>query len=220
MRLDDLANIIWSAYNNGNPKSTSQLISQQKIVQFCKLGYANVMRELYMRYQNKNNDNENYFFSANLFRKKFPLGEPTASGRRRVEFGKYYTIPLPENKDIFNVEGIGSCDTSTIFSTITQVQPAEERFYLTPEFKGLSFFSKRGNGIDAYNFPLCINEVEVEGLWDSDELQVPNDIAFDIVKSVLALLLDTRKLPQNKVDDESNEMLQQIKTKLGDAAPQ
>jgi hypothetical protein len=217
MTLDKLSYLVHGLYYNGIVKSNSRQLSRQDMLEYCKIAYANVMRNLWERYKKTGFGNEYYFFTGSLARKELPLGDVTANGRRTVDMSKYPVIRLPKNMHIFNLTPINKAGCNC--GTVTQVAPAEERFY-GAEFSEYPYFSSIGSNIDCYNFPDCIKEVEVEAVFDDANADIPNDIAADVVRFVLFDTLKVKNINVDKVDDGNpNELMQVIKSKLADTAP-
>lgn len=205
MTINQLANIVWTFYNGRN-KSTNVTISEAKMAQYCKLGYAAVMRNLWLKFGNKL-----YAYTSNVLSKEFDLTEPDMKGRRFINMGKTPTIALPDNMDIFNIEPINEANSGGC-KKITMVQAGEDAFY--EGISGFPFAAKKGKGIQTYNIPDCIKKVSVEAVYDDMDLDMPQDILFDVSKEVLGLIFEIKKYPQRKIDDQSSDLLEQLKIQM------
>lgn len=221
MNLETISYIIEDLYYNGVVKSNSRQLTRNTILEYCKLGYANVMRNLWFTFKKQGFGNEQYFFTGSLTRKIFDLGEVDKNGRRCVDISNYPIIRLPKNMHIFSVRPINEINCNSDLEIATQVMPGEVNFYTNDTFNGYSFFCLVGNSIDCYNIPDCIKKVEVEAVWDNSNADIPNDIAADVIKYILIDLFKVKQISIDKIDDNNpNEIIQQIKNKLKVSNPQ
>lgn len=217
MTLDKVSYILLDFYFNGIVKSDSRQLDRSTLLEYSKLAYANVMRNLWVTFKKNGLGNEYYFYTGSIGRKKLPLGDVSPNGRRTVDLSKYPMIRLPKNMHIFNLTPVNEkgCDCGTV----TQVAPAEERFY-GAEVSQYPYFNNIGSNIDCYNFPDCIKEVEVEAVFDDADADIPNDIAADVVVFVLRDMLKVKAINVDKIDDGNpNDFMQQIKSKINTTAP-
>lgn len=217
MNLETVSHILNEFYYNGVVKTDSRQLDRFTMLEYCKLAYANVMRNLWVAFKKQGFGNEYYFFTGALGRKTFKVGEVNAKGRRTVDMTGVPVIRLPQNMHIFNLTPVNKagCDCPII----TLVAPAEERFY-GAAFSNYTYASPIGSFIDCYNLPDCIEEVEVEAVYDDPLADIPNDIAADVIKFVLVDMLKVKNINVDKVDDSNpNEFMQQIKSRLSDTAP-
>lgn len=219
MTLDKVSYILISFYFNGIVKSDERELDRFDMLEYSKLAYANVMVKKWEFYKKAGFGNEYYFFTGALLRKEFPLGDVTASGRRTIDMSNTPVIRLPKNMHIFNVTPINEAGCNC--KSVTQVAPAEEKFYQGAEFADFPFFNSVGSNLDCYNFPNCIKKVEVEAVFDDVNADIPNDIAADVCVFVLRDIFKVKQITIDKIDDGNpNPMFQEIKNKLNVSAPQ
>jgi hypothetical protein len=189
MKLKQLGEIVFRFYNEGRVNVTQLTLKEADILQYCRIAFANIMRQLYYANKKMNDGDEYYFSSPVLDIKKFALTEPNAVGMRRADMSAFDLYRLPKNSHIPNVYPVGQgCGTQDV-GEITQVQPGEENFYLGPEFSDFMFYVVKGRGINTYHVPSCIKEVDVEATYDNDNVEVSDDIAFDVANQVLGVAL-------------------------------
>jgi hypothetical protein len=203
MSIEELSYVIESFYYSGRVKITTQSMHRLSFLQYARLGFAYVMRNLWLTFKkNTNTNNEYYFFSKQLVYQEFPLGEVNRWGVRRIDFGNITTIDLPENRDIlYAYPKNGECGDIRV-EEIVQITPGEAVFYKNnAEFDYISFMEKRGNGLDTYNVPPCVESVTVEAVWDMPELEIPNDIAFEVCKYVFQDIFKVKMLEVKSIDD-------------------
>lgn len=189
MIINKLAEVIYKFYNNGRPSSTNKTFSQADILQYVKMGYGNMMRQLAFNSLKTFEWQESYFYSDILSEQKFPLGEPGTNGRRRVDMSGFDIYRLPKSVHITNVTPAGNNCGPQELGQITQVSPGEENFYIGPDFNSFLFFVIKGKGIDTYHIPPCVNDLNIEATYATDDIEVPEDIAYDIANQILSTVL-------------------------------
>lgn len=213
MTLSEINNIVWTLFNKKN-KVSDQLISEQKLEPVTKMAYANVMRNLWLKF-----GNSYYYFTNNLRPIEYDLGEIECNGKRRIDFGNHSYISLPNNMHLFRISAITGAGCSC--GNISFVMPGEDIFYQGPEFAAFPYAVALGNGADLYHVPSCIKKVSLLGVSDDPDVPIPQDIAFDVLKAVYLLITDTKKYPQKTIDDYGNQMVEYIKDqKLNAITPQ
>jgi|ERR1700733_12901105 len=199
MTLGLLSEVILYAYNSGRLKSVGKNFSKQDIFQMAKMSFANSIRELFYATKKLNDGDEYYFTSPLLEVKKYQVSELISERYRRIDMCDEDFFRLPKNAHFTNVYPVG-CGQNNI--EITQVQPAEENFYTSPDFSSFVFFVAKGRGLNFYNLPPCVNHVEVEATYDADEkTDVPLDMAFDILNQVLGVTLRVPGFGNKVVDN-------------------
>jgi hypothetical protein len=203
MTLEELSYILQSFYYGGRVKITTRSLERMDMLQYARLGFASVMVNKWVAWKkNPNTNNEYYFYSKQLLYQEFPLGEANRWDVRRIDFGDITTIDLPENRDILYVyPKSGECGDIQV-EEITQIAPGEAVFYKNnPDMSYIPFFEKRGNGLDTYNIPDCVTSVSVEAVWDMAELDIPNDIAFEVCKYVFQDIFKVKLIDIKSIDD-------------------
>ena len=215
MILKQLQEVIWRYYQEGRAKATSQELKLADIGQMVRMGLSNQMRSLY--YENlKLNDGNEYFFKSPLLSTiVFPLSDADITGMRRADMSSFDVYRLPKNSHITNAVPLGTgCNGNDGSMQMTQVQPGEENFYLSPEFKFFKFYVVKGRGINTYNLPPCITNVGVESTFDSDLLDISLDIAFDIANQVLGVSLKLKQFPVKILDNSYNPNASELRRRL------
>lgn len=217
MTLEKLSYLLESFFYNGVVKSDSRQLNRFDLLEYAKIAYATVMRNLWFQLKKTANSNETYFLTGSLARKEFEL--KSVGNKKSIDLSKTPVIYLPENKHIFSINPINEAECS--IGIITLVQPAESRFYKDDaDFSTFAFCEPIGNYIDFYNLPECVKKIELEAVFDDIKAEIPNDIAADIVKYMLKDMLAIKQINVDKIDDNNpNEFVQQLKSKLNDAIP-
>lgn len=216
--LRKVSEVLLNLYNNGRVKVTNITLGEQDMLEHVSFAYANVMRNFWLAMNKKNSGDEYYFYASLLAPKKFTVSKWDGNARRIVSMTGVPVIRMPENSHIFEVLPVGECGRTEV--GLSQVQPGEEKFYLEPEFSDVQFFSLRGDSLHVYNLPECVTDVEVTALYDDPEADVPNDICFDVIGMVMKTVFGVKNIDRTKIDDNSNQLIHQLKQQLGIVAPQ
>lgn len=191
MILIQIAEVAFRWYQEGESDVKEQQFTLPDIGQMVRVSYANQMRNLY--YANKKlNDGEEYYFTTPILSiQRFSLTEATARGERIADMKEFDLFRLPKNAHLANVYLVSENCSGTIGSQITQVSPSEENFYIgKPDFSHFMFYRPQGRKLLTFNIPPCVKEIEVETTYDvGDGLDIPMDIASDIVITILTTIL-------------------------------
>lgn len=203
MNLKRLSEVIWNAYQEGNPRSDKQTFSQSDVEQMCKTAAANSFRQMYMfgqrvipgkKIQALPDEPEYYFLSPLLAVKRFKLSEPDELGKRTADMKEFDLYRLPKNMHFTNIYMVnGKCGGQKT-NVLTLLRNGEEKFYAgKPKYKFFVFGTVVGRGIETFNVPACVKELDVETTFDSDntDVDITLDIASDVLNEVLKLLLGT-----------------------------
>lgn len=182
MKLNVLSEVIYNFYNSGRPSATAKSFSKADILQYARMGYGNMIRQLAFNAQKTVEWKEEYFYSDLISTKSFKVGETNKVGGRRVDMGQFDLYRLPRNAHMVNVYGSDG-------TLLTQVNNGEENFYLGSDFEIFPFFVVKGRGIMVYHLPDGDSEVEIEATFDADDVDVSLDICFDIANQILGVVL-------------------------------
>lgn len=213
MRLKQLSETIWEFYNEGRQKASAQTFDKRDILQYVIMGVGSKFYSRYYQAKKLDGEKDYYFYSGDLTIKVFDLSEPNGRGTRRIIFKELDYVKLPHNEDITNVYPAGNnCKGRAI--EITQVAPGEENFYLGPEFNEFSFFVEKGSGLDLYHVPACVEKIEVERAWITDNMDISLDMAYDIANEVLGIVLKEKQFALKTVDNPYNPKPIEVRRKL------
>ncbi len=211
MKLKQLSEIVWRYAQQGRAMATNQTFRQADIEQYCSMAYGNMLRQRYYENKKMMEDEGTDFYSGDLDTKNFDLGEANYNGMRRADIPEE-VLRLPKNSDIVNVYPVGG-ECKEAVGEITQVMPGEENFYLGAEFSDFLFFVQKGRGINTYHVPPCIKQIAVERVYITEDLDIPNDMAFDIANFVLGITLkikDFIPMTDNSFNANRNQLRYQI----------
>jgi hypothetical protein len=197
MKLKTLREIVWRLYQNGKAQANNQNLIKADIEQKVKLLFADAMRQRY--YESKKLDEfgrPDYSFSSPILQiKRFTLSDAKEQGGfRRCDMGDFDLYRLPSNSHFTNIYPVGNCGTDEV-GEITQVSPGEENFYVNdPDMKDFIFFVIKGRGVNFYNVPLCIKEMDIETTYDiTEDVDIDMSIASAIVDQILNVALAIKK---------------------------
>lgn len=218
MILITLSEVIWDFYNRGRPKATAQTYSKEQIAMFVKMAVSNMMRRIYFANQKLNEGEEYYDTSPLLSTQRFDLPPADMNGKRRADMSQFDLFRLPKNTHIINAYPIG-CGLSE-GKSISMVKPGEEFFYLKPKFKSFRFGVPKGRGIDTYNLPPCVKFLDVESTFDSNDVDVSLDIAYDVGNQVLGVMLQVPGFIATTPDNPYALPRQQLRTRLNQTQAQ
>ena len=192
MKLDQLAEVCWQLYENGTPSATNQTLEQDD---FQILVYMESAYQLKLKFyqSRKDNDGEKTDFIAGLLStKQYDLTDANYQGKRSAEY-KEEVMRLPKNMDLANVYLVADDCNGTVNGELTQVQPAEENFYINdPNLKSSMFYVQKGNKINTYNVPPCIKKIEVERIYSGKDLDIPLDMAYEVAVNLFNVTLKAR----------------------------
>ena len=192
MKLTQLSEVIWQYYDGGRPTANNQTLEQDDIAQMVFMALAQQSNLRLFQSRKEGDGEKTDFLGGMLSSIQYDLTEANYQGRRSATYNEE-VIRLPKNSDVANVYMVGEDCEGTINGSITQVQPAEENFYINdPNLKVYQFFVQKKNRIDTYNVPPCVKKIEVERIFMVDDLDVPLDVAFGVATYVLGTSLKVR----------------------------
>lgn len=196
MILKQLYEIAWVLYQNGKTNANDQKVRKPDMEQKCKLAFASAIRQLY--YESMATDEyrrPDYSFTSPLLEvKRFELTDEVKNGSRRCDMSSTTMYRLPKNAHITNVYPVGECKNDEL-GEITQVAPGEENFYINDsELSELMFFVIKGKGINTYNIPFCVKQLDVEATYDiGPDTEIDNAVAGMVLDQVLGVTLGIKK---------------------------
>lgn len=219
MTLKTVTDVVWSFYYDGRAKATAQTLDKLDFKQGCLLAFAGLMRAMYVKSKSSDSFNEpDYSFVSPLLTvRRFPLEDLNTRGARRADMCGVDLLRLPKGAHFTNVYPVGTDCGGQMINEITQVEPGEENFYLTPDFSGFQFFVVKGKGLDTYNIPPCIKSLDIETTYSSDDMEISLDMAYEVVMSVLSVGLKVNGVPVKILDNNYSPQSREVKQKLQDA---
>ena len=216
MKIKQVGEVIWQFYQDGRAKATAQTLSKADIQQAAILSYADLARQMWYKSkaQDENNQPDYSFISPILDIKRFELTDANYIGMRRADMGDFDLLRLPHGAHITNVYPVGSNCDGDIVGDITQVEPGEENFYLSPDFQSYQFFVVKGRGLNTYHVPPCIKEIDVETTFITDDIDISLDMAANVVMAVLQMSIKVNGIPIKVLDNPYSPQPREVKHRL------
>lgn len=213
MKLSQLSEIGWQFYEGGRPSAANQTLEQDDFQQMVYLESAYQLKLRFYESRKSGEGEKTDFIAGMLSSKQYDLSDATYQGKRSATY-KDEIMRLPKNSDVTNVYMVASNCTETVNGQLTQVQPGEENFYIgDSDLKFYKFFVQKGDRIDTYNVPPCVDKIEVERIYLTDELDIPLDIAYEVITTVLGVTLKVRGFiptEDNPADGNRNQLRYQL----------
>ncbi len=216
MKIKQVSEICWKYFYDGRPKATAQTLSKADILQACQLAFADMMRTEFIKSKagDQFNEPDYSFISPILETKRFKLTEPNVVGMRRADMCSIDLYRLPKNAHFTSVYPVGYACNGVALGEVTQVSPGEENFYFSPDFSSFLFFVVKGRGLNTYNLPPCVKEVDVEATYNSEDIDISMDMAYDVVMAVLAMSIKVNGVPIKILDNPYSPQPHEVKKRL------
>lgn len=212
MILKTLADVIYEFFERGRTNAASKTYDRIDIGMFVRMALSNKMVQNYYGTKKLNEGDEYYITSALLSVQRFDLLPPDSRGMRRANMSAFDLYRLPHNAHVTNAYPVG-CGGSE-GKSISMVQPGEEYFYQKAKFSDFKFGVPKGRGINTYHLPPCVKFLDVESTFDSDEVDVSLDVAYDIARETLGVMMgvpfQVGKNPENTYLEPHSQLKQRL----------
>lgn len=215
MKLTVVADIIDAVFYNGKPQPSAKKLDVEDFFQFSLASCGAIIRNMYYEERELNNGDVTGFIASMVEVKEVPVKKGVL-GQKVVGED---LLMLPKNLGIWNVypvvkDGEGkSCDID-YESAFTRLQPGTNRLYDADDL-GLNFFSQRGKKTILFCSDNC-DIVAIEGIFSSDDFDVPENIARAIINDVLGTTLKVAGFPADPTDD-NNPNIKLVNDKIASA---
>lgn len=202
MIIKQLTEVVFKFANEGRPKATARTLREADIKQMVMTAFGEILRQRYYESKKLNEFGEPDYsaISPVLVTMEFVLKESGIEGVKRADMSKFDLYRIPYDGHITNIYPVGGDCGDGEVGKISLVKAGEERFYLKPKFSFFLFGVVKGRGINLYHLPPCIKKVNIETTYNSDDVEVSLDIAYEIANHILGVVL---RMPpfENKVID-------------------
>jgi len=204
MKIKEVAHTIEGIYYSGRP-TVSKKMDVRDFMMLARMAHGTIMRRIY--YEERQAGNlYGCYFSDQFEDRKFKL---EGKGNRRFfiiedeerNSEKSGVYRLPYALGIFLIEPVTE-DGEDEHPDIIRSEAGAEWLYTGAAFQGQTFWSPRGKKIMVYNLNKCYEEVNVVGIWNDSDIDIPTDVAFDIVVLVLRESLKTITIPVDRTNDD------------------
>lgn len=201
MLLKTVSEIIWNLVQDGKPQADNQKLSEADISQMVRQSAASKFRQQYMSSQVvvagkklsfTNAEPEYYFSSPLLSIKRFNLTEANTVGMRIADMSAFDLYRLPANSHFTNIYPVNNECGGQEVGTVTLVKNGEEKFYAGKEkFRKYLFAAVVGRTLKTYNLPPCVKAIDVETSFDSDDIDISLDVAYEVTNEVVSIIFKT-----------------------------
>lgn len=211
MKLSWITEVIYNIYYSGRPKEGHKL-DFEDFEQLVKMANATIMRKIY--FELKANGEVFDYFGYQMEPKTFALPPKDRRGRRVLKFNDNESVVrLPAGLGIFDIFPV--TDDESVGIKIYPVIAGTNSLWSGEDFDDIMKFENRGKMITFYNVPECVAEVEIDGIFNDVDMDVPLDTAIDIINIVLVETLKTINQPIDKTDDGDPNLLA-VKQKIAE----
>lgn len=214
MIISQLADIIFEFYSNGRVKSTNTSFSKQDAEQFAKFSFSDIMRRSFRDSMKDPDGPDYYFYSPILAIKRFVLSDEDNRGVRRADTSAFDAYTLQKNAHITNVYPVCSACKNIDSFEITQVEPAEENFYLSPDMQFFKFYVVKGKGLNFYHLEPCVKSVDVEMTFADGDVDVPLDMCYNVANATIQRMLGIPAFTGRQIDNPYSEQQVALKAKI------
>lgn len=218
MILKILSDVVYFFYERGRALATDKTYDKEDISMFVRMGVSNKMVQNFYATKKLNEGDEYYITSALLSVQRFVLSPPDSRGMRRADMSEFDVYRLPKNAHVVNAYPVGCGGTES--KSITIVAVGEEYFYQQPKFNYFKFGVPKGRGINTYHLPPCAKYLDVESTFDSDLVDVSLDIAYQVAREVLGVMLGVPFFIGKNPEDTYSEPHAQLNQRLRQAQQQ
>lgn len=211
MKIASVAAALESLYYNGRVKVDKKLDRADFIV-LVRMAHGNVLRVLFK-------EQVAYgeilaYYSQHVDRRIYPVGDADKKGRRYVQLDTgddSGVLKLPRGLGIWGVAPVTAdkCDCEDFVRGLAGI----DWLLCGPDFEGMQWFTVLGNRLELHGAPECLKEVEVVGIHSDEEIDIPYDIAFDIINMVMNVSFKTKGYPVDKTDN-ANPNVEEINRRL------
>lgn len=221
MNIIVVSDVLNELYNNGILRSSHKL-DERDFLQLARAANGSVVRAHY--YDEKQKSDSVYHFVADCVKEREYDVDKDARGRLKVKFN-YDTdniVKLPDGNGILRITPIpndpkGKIDYSKSY---TKGIAGSEQLYCTAAYledTGENIFISISDQIR-----LFVQEepkkVEMLAVIFNNEMEIPDDIVWEIINYVLVVMLKVIAIPVDTTDD-SNPVVQTVKSKMAVSQP-
>lgn len=214
MTLEKLANLVLRMIGNGQIKVTNITLTKAVIQGYLEIAYGAVMQQVIDKKKKENELDSSYLLSGAITEKIVDVVHKHKN-LFTVNTKDLDILRVDNAMQIVGFEPVKDECTDTMIDTITYVGAYEKRFYKNSiDFSGLLFFSLTKDTIEIYNLPDCIKQLKMQYASNDGSIDLPDDICLACARLALKDMLDVKQIPREKIDDNANEIIHQLKLQL------
>lgn len=200
MKISIVADIINAVFSNGKPQPSAKKLDREDFYQFSLASAGSIIRDTYYEERSLNNGDVTSFLSSMVEIKEVEI-KKGGLGNKTLEID---VLTLPKNLGILNIYPLIKSDNGTICEVdyknpFIRIQPGSAALY---DFDDLGINAFHQRGVKPVLFcPDDMSDVAIEGVFRSDDFDVPEDIARKIINDVLSTVLKVAGFPADMTDD-------------------
>ena len=214
MTLGTLTEIVQNLYLRGVVKSTNVELTNEVIQAYLRTAYGAVIQSIADKKQRQGDSDYSYTISGAVKTETITLEK--SGNKSTFNLSEFNVMKLDKGMDIVSFEQpakYDSCVGGNVL-TITPVTPFEVKFYLVNESKSEYFYVRTGLGGTIYNLPDCLKELNISFVDADAEADLPEDVCINMCKIAFPDIFGVKKFEKTKIDDNSNEMVHQLKLQI------
>jgi hypothetical protein len=214
MRLDYLAAVLESVYYNGKPKSNKKLERED----FNQIAIASVGTYMRTVYRDEDSYASIFMYFGNCLSPKQFTANKDANHRWTISLDTP-VVKLPHGVGVFSVKPIDNKGYIHDNQALTRLEGGADWLYTEDDLDDLGqiTFTIKGNTLFIKNLFATEEKpkFEVEGIFIEDSLEVPEDVAFQVMNYVFTKLIPTEGFPIDKTDDGNPNLIEYKKRLQG-----
>jgi hypothetical protein len=214
MKVSVVADIIDAVYTNGKFQTSSKKLDFDDFYQFAMASAGSIIRKTFYEERALNNGDVTSFIASMVELKPVKI----TKGPLGVQIIDEEVLTIPKNLGVFNIYPVINFNSEEdceidYRNPFIRIQPGTISHY-DREDTGLNYFSQRGTRPVMW----CddVDHVAVEGIFKSGDLDVPENIAREIINDVLGTVLKVAGWPADMTDN-GNPNVQMINEKIASA---
>lgn len=221
MNIIIVADVLNELYNNGIIRSSHKL-DERDFLQMARAANGSVVRTLY--YDEKQKSESVYHYVASCVKEKEYTVKTGDRGRLLVDFdyANDKIVRLPDGNGILRITPLSDDPKAKIdySRNFTKGIAGSEYLYCTDAFledTGEQIFVTISDQIRLFT-ATPPKKVEMLAVIFNDEMEIPDDIAWQIINYILVVMLKIIGIPVDTTDD-SNPVVQAVKSKIATPQP-
>jgi len=216
MTLKSLAILVHKFFDKGTIKVSNITLTTQAIEGYLTLAYGFAMDAVIDRKRRMGEMDVSYLISGAIKEQDFDVEKK--GNNHAISLAGLKVMRMDNAMQIvgFNYpEDDCGCGRSVPnLESISYVQPYEAKFYQGEGYEGLFFFSLSGDKVILYNLPDCLTKVSLQYVSDSSEVDLPQNVCLQVCKIAFPDIFGVKKLDKSKIDDYSNDAINELKLQL------
>lgn len=200
MKISIVADIIDAVFSNGKPQPSAEKLDRDDFFQFALASAGSIIRDTYYEERALNNGDVSSYIASMLDVKEAKV----IRGRMGIKIIDLEVLSLPKNLGIFNIYPVFKDNEGKVCdidykSPFVRIQPGTQSLYDFDDI-GLNGFTQRGTN----PVLMCGDDVEdvaIEGIFRSEDFDIPLDIARKVINDVLGPVLKVAGFPADPTDN-------------------